>query len=48
MRTIPMTHMSRTSTPEGEAPRVLEWLGQACEEYGAEKVAWAVGAIEYL
>lgn len=30
------------------APRVLEWLGKACEQYGAENVAWAVGAIGYL
>jgi hypothetical protein len=30
------------------AARVLDWLGQACEQYGAENVAWAVGPIEYL
>jgi len=30
------------------APRVLAWLAQACEQYGAENIAWAVGAIEYL
>jgi hypothetical protein len=30
------------------APRVLDWLGRACEQYGAENIAWAVGVIEYL
>lgn len=30
------------------APRVMDWLAHACEQYGAEKIAWAVGAIEYL
>ena len=30
------------------APLVLDWLAKACERYGAESVAWAVGAIEYL
>ena len=24
------------------------WLGQACEQYGAENVAWVVGAIGYI